>query len=116
MLIFAISAAWISNYIVEKDLNKLSQKLEELSEISETAENAYLSEKLDEVYEKWNKTSMLLHLFINNNVISKIEGSMDALRFYIDSDKLLFRQNCVDALTAINEIIEIEEVTLKNIF
>lgn len=116
MLIFAISAAWISNYIVKKDLNNLSMQLEELSEFAETADSAQLLDKLNKVYEKWEASSLLLHLFINNNVISRVEGGMDALRFYVDSDKLLFRQSCVDAMTAINEIIEIEKVTFKNIF
>lgn len=112
MMIAAISISWVSTTVTQNNLDELSRMLE----IAYYSGQNISEQSLEEIYKKWEKCSMLLHLFVNNNSISKLENNMDSLRYYAASQNLLFKENCVNAITTINEISEIEKVTFKNIF
>lgn len=117
LLAAAIFIAIWSGFVFRAELNSLSASIDRLVDISETASDKTLSEETEKVLAEWEEASKFLHSFVLHEGMDTIEQNITSLPMLIThSDRLTFRNKCIEAINQIENLLNSEKISIENIF
>lgn len=122
IIIFIIIIVLISNFILEKYLEKstgeLIGRLENLRiDIQNKEEQKRLEENYEEIYKLWEKTNDRWAIIELHEELDLIESSIRKLKANIQTkEETMAMEKIEECIFLINHIAEKEKFSLKNIF
>ena len=111
-----MSLTVFSDRIFTQELNSLSASLTELIECSEFCSDKILEEKIATLLSEWKSSSVLLHSLILHEGMDQLEQNITALPMIAEhADRDLLRENCIEAINQIKNLLEAEKLSIENI-
>lgn len=119
-LILLVSAVFISIWsgiIFRSELNSLNDSIEHLIDVSQKSSDEILEKETSKVLSEWEKASSFLHSFVLHEGMDILEQNITSLPLLIEhSDRLTFRNKCIEAITQIENLLNSEKISVENIF
>lgn len=109
-------AVW-SGIVFRSELNSLNDSIEHLIDVSQSSSDEILKEETSKVLSEWGKASSFLHSFVLHEGMDILEQNITSLPLLIEhSDRLTFRNKCIEAMTQIENLLNSEKISIENIF
>lgn len=109
-------AVW-SGIVFRSELNSLNDSIEHLIDVSQSSSDEILKEETSKVLSEWEKASSFLHSFVLHEGMDILEQNITSLPLLIEhSDRLTFRNKCIEAMTQIENLLNSEKISIENIF
>lgn len=109
-------AVW-SGIVFRSELNSLNDSIEHLIDVSQSSSDEILKEETSKVLSEWEKASLFLHSFVLHEGMDILEQNITSLPLLIEhSDRLTFRNKCIEAMTQIENLLNSEKISIENIF
>lgn len=109
-------AVW-SGIVFRSELNSLNDSIEHLIDVSQSSSDKLLKEETSKVLLEWEKASSFLHSFVLHEGMDILEQNITSLPLLIEhSDRLTFRNKCIEAMTQIENLLNSEKISIENIF
>ena len=109
-------AVW-SGIVFRSELNSLNDSIEHLIDVSQSSSDEILKEETSKVLSEWGKASSFLHSFVLHEGMDILEQNITSLPLLIEhSDRLTFRNKCIEAITQIENLLNSEKISIENIF
>lgn len=109
-------AVW-SGIVFRSELNSLNDSIEHLIDVSQSSSDEILKEETSKVLSEWEKASSFLHSFVLHEGMDILEQNITSLPLLIEhSDRLTFRNKCIEAITQIENLLNSEKISIENIF
>lgn len=109
-------AVW-SGIVFRSELNSLNDSIEHLIDVSQSSSDEILKEETSKVLSEWGKASSFLHSFVLHEGMDILEQNITSLPLLIEhSDRLTFRNKCIEAMTQIENLLNSEKISVENIF
>lgn len=109
-------AVW-SGIVFRSELNSLNDSIEHLIDVSQSSSDEILKEETSKVLSEWEKASSFLHSFVLHEGMDILEQNITSLPLLIEhSDRLTFRNKCIEAMTQIENLLNSEKISVENIF
>lgn len=110
-----VIAVW-SGTVFRNELDSLSASLERLVDISEAESNEILKDETEKVVAQWEKSSKILHSFVLHEGMDTVEQNITSLPLLLKhSDRLTFRNKCIEAINQIENLLNSEKISIENI-
>lgn len=112
----AVSLTVWSDYAFNKELDTVSESLNEIVECAENCSDELLKEKINTLLSQWEHSSVLLHSLILHEGMDQLEQNITALPLlaeYSDRDEL--QKSCIEAINQIKNLSEAEKLSIENI-
>ncbi len=118
ILIFIIIGDIITQKYSKNSADEITKELQELETMIESnSEISTLTEKIDNIENKWNENYNKWAYFIEHEELEKVKTGIVSIKSYTKSEELGEAMNEVDKTIYILEhIVEKYKVNLKNIF
>ena len=117
LLSSAVFIALWSGLIFRSELNSLNDSIEHLIDVSQSSSDEILKEETSKVLSEWGKASSFLHSFVLHEGMDILEQNITSLPLLIEhSDRLTFRNKCIEAITQIENLLNSEKISIENIF
>ena len=117
LLSSAVFIALWSGLIFRSDLKSLNDSIEHLIDVSQSSSDEILKEETSKVLSEWGKASSFLHSFVLHEGMDILEQNITSLPLLIEhSDRLTFRNKCIEAITQIENLLNSEKISIENIF
>ena len=109
-------AVW-SGIVFRSELDSLNDSIEHLIDVSQSSSDEILKEETSKVLSEWEKASSFLHSFVLHEGMDILEQNITSLPLLIEhSDRLTFRNKCIEAMTQIENLLNSEKISIENIF
>lgn len=109
-------AVW-SGIVFRSELDSLNDSIEHLIDVSQSSSDEILKEETSKVLSEWGKASSFLHSFVLHEGMDILEQNITSLPLLIEhSDRLTFRNKCIEAITQIENLLNSEKISIENIF
>lgn len=109
-------AVW-SGIVFRSELNSLNDSIEHLIDVSQSSSDEIIKEETSKVLSEWEKASSFLHSFVLHEGMDILEQNITSLPLLIEhSDRLTFRNKCIEAITQIENLLNSEKISIENIF
>ncbi len=116
LLVSAVSVSVWSNITFDKNMKRFLYSIENLIIYSENYDEKKLEEETVKVVEAWNDSSAFLHSLVAHEGMDELEKSITSLPLLIrHSDREEFRNECIEAVNQINNLIDSEKLNIGNI-
>ena len=119
-LILFASAVFIaiwSGLVFRAELDSLNASIEYLIDVSEKSSDEILKQETEKVLAQWNEASGFLHSFVLHEGMDTLEQNITSLPLLIEhSDRLTFRNKCIEAINQIENLMNSEKISAENIF
>ena len=117
LLSAAVFIALWSGLIFRSELDSLNDSIEHLIDVSQSSSDEILKEETSKVLSEWEKASSFLHSFVLHEGMDILEQNITSLPLLIEhSDRLTFRNKCIEAITQIENLLNSEKISIENIF
>ncbi len=117
LLSSAVFIAVCSGVVFRAELNSLNGSIEHLIDVSQESSDEILKEETLKVLSEWDNASVFLHSFVLHEGMDIIEQNISSLPLLIEhSDRLTFRNKCIEAVTQIENLLNSENISIENIF
>lgn len=112
----AVSLTVWSDYAFNKELDTVSESLNEIVEFAEYCSDELLKEKIDALLSQWEHSSVLLHSLILHEGMDQLEQNITALPLLAEySDRNELQKSCIEAINQIKNLSEAEKLSVENI-
>ncbi len=101
---------------VQSSLKKLDSSVTELYNICRNGKTEAVEIAKNQLIMQWEKTDVILELFVNGACIDAIERHIEAIDARPADDAPGIANSCIHAKAAVKQIAISEKITLKNIF
>lgn len=109
-------AVW-SGLVFREKLDSLNDSIEYLVDVSQESSDDILRKETLKVLSEWEDASPFLHSFVLHEGMDILEQNITSLPLLIEhSDRLTFRNKCIDAITQIDNLLNSEKISVENIF
>ena len=105
-----------SAFNVQSSLKKLDASVTELYTVCRKGEKEAVESAKEQLIIQWEKTDIILELFVSSARIDAIEQHIEAIDARPADDLHGIENSCIHAKAAVEQIAISEKITLKNIF
>lgn len=117
LLTLSFTAAFISNYFLIKNTDKIAESLKITAEMAEGATTEELCEMSEKLNKEWEKCNWIIHAMTDADSVFEAERSIETLLLLAEAGlKDEFRLHCIDAYGIIKSINDSEKINRQNIF
>lgn len=116
LIISAVSATVYARRTFLKEIDSLSDSIQNVIEISENGSDSELNESIDILQKKWQSSGRTLHILVNHGEMDEAEQNITALKETVKhTDRTELRIKCIEALNQLKNLRESEKISLENI-
>ncbi len=116
LLTVTVTVAVFSQILTASSLKKLELTFSELSAACEENDYEVMEKTAEKAVGQWEKTDLLLELFVSNNDIEALEQQILIIGQSGAGNTDLIKHHCALAAALTKQILEFEKITIKNIF
>ncbi len=117
MLLISVVFSFISNYIIIKESDSLTDSLNELMILAKNGTEIEIQNKIKSVNIEWNKNKWIFFSFSSSDDIAKTDTDIQMLSFlYEQKSENEFYETCMNIYNNISSINESEKLSFENIF